>query len=205
MCKYFCSFTVQYISDPYACVLYVVSDIGKAQSGMSKLLKDALLHYIAGDTTIKERLRGIASKFQNCSEVSPQEVSYHLLSLPLSKCSLANDTNTGPADKRVRILKSKPPDAIKVLLAAPTGKAAHNIHDVKLHSAFVLPVMEFGGEIPNLSSDVLNTLRCRLLCLKLIIMYEISMVGSEILSQVNSRLKAILAVLDKIEISWWLT
>ena len=63
----------------------------------------------AGDTTIKERLRGIANTFQNCSEVSAQEVSYHLLSLPLSKCSRANVyINTSPADKRVRNLKSKP-------------------------------------------------------------------------------------------------
>ena len=89
-------------------------------------------------------------------------------------------------------LPSTNPDAIKVLLAAPTGKAAHNIHGMTLHSAFALPVMEFGGEMPNLSSDVLNTLRSKLLCLKLIIIDEISMVGSKILSQVNSRLKAIL-------------
>ena len=89
-------------------------------------------------------------------------------------------------------LPSTNPDAIKVLLAAPTGKPAHNIHGMTLHSAFALPVMEFGGEIPNLSSDVFNTLRGKLLCLKLIIIDEISMVGSKILSQVNSRLKAIL-------------
>ena len=100
---------LQYILDPYACVVYVVSYIGEAQRGMSKLLKDALLHYKAGDTTIKERLRGIANKFQNCSEVSAQEVSYHLLSFPLSTCSRADVyINTGPADKRVRIQKSKP-------------------------------------------------------------------------------------------------
>ena len=100
---------LQYISDPYACVVYVVSYISKAQLGMSKLLKEALLHYKAGDITIKEKPRGLANKFQNCSEVSAQEVSYHLLSLPLSKCSRANVyINTGPADKRVRILKSKP-------------------------------------------------------------------------------------------------
>ena len=100
---------LQYILDPYACVVYAVSYIGKAQRGMSKLLKDALLHYKAGDSTIKERLRGIANKFQNCIEVSAQEVSYHLLSLPLSKCSRANVyINTRPADKSVRILKSKP-------------------------------------------------------------------------------------------------
>ena len=99
---------LQYILDPYACVIYVVSYIGKAQRGMSKLLKDYMLRYKAGDTTIKERLRGIAHKFQNCTEISAQEVSYHLLSLPLSKCSRAMYINTNPADKLVRILKSKP-------------------------------------------------------------------------------------------------
>ena len=53
---------LQYILDPYACVVYVVSYIGKAQRTMSKLLKDALLHYKAGDCTVEERLRGIANK-----------------------------------------------------------------------------------------------------------------------------------------------
>ena len=60
------------------------------------------------------------------------------------------------------------------------------------HSAFALPVTEFNGEMPNLSSDVSNTLRSKLSCLKVIIIDEISMVGSKILSQVNNRLKAIM-------------
>ena len=86
-----------------------MSYIGKAQRGMSKLLKDAMLYYKVGDTTIKERLRGIAHRFQNYTEISAQEVSYHLQNLPLYKCSRANVyINTNPADKRVRILKSKP-------------------------------------------------------------------------------------------------
>ena len=81
-----------------------------------------------------------------------------------------------------------------VLQTAPTGKAAHNIHGMTLHSAFALPVTELHGEMPNLSSDVLNTLRSKLLCLKLIIIDEISIVGSKILSQVNNRLKAIMDI-----------
>ena len=100
---------LRYVLNPYGCVVHVVSYIGKAQRGMSMLLKYALSHYKAGNTTIKERLRGIANKFQNCSEASAQEVSYHFLSLTLSKSSRANMyINTGPADKRVIILTSKP-------------------------------------------------------------------------------------------------
>ena len=99
---------LQYILDPYASAVYVISYIGKSQRGMSKLLRDTLTHLKSGNATIKERLRGIASKFHSCSAVSAQEVSYHLLS-PLSNCSRANVyINTNPANKRVRILKSKP-------------------------------------------------------------------------------------------------
>ena len=91
---------LQYILDPYACAVFVISYIGKSQRGMSKLLRDALMHPKAGNATIKERLRGIAYKFQSCSEVSAQEVSYHLLTLPLFKCSRANVyINTNPANQ----------------------------------------------------------------------------------------------------------
>ena len=119
---------LQFILDPYACAVYVISYISKSQRGMSKLLRDALLHLKAGNATIKERLRGIAYKFQSCSEVSAQEVSYHLFSLPLSKCSRANVyINTNPANKRVRILKSKPvlmgmeQDSVDILLSGLIG------------------------------------------------------------------------------------
>ena len=68
-----------------------------------------MLYCITKHEILRSKLRVIANKFQSCSEVSAQEVSYHLLSLPLSKCSRANVyVNTGPADKRVRILKFKP-------------------------------------------------------------------------------------------------
>ena len=73
-------------------------------------------------------------------------------------------------DSLVRFMNSLPgtkPDAIKVLLTAPTGKAAFNIRGMTLHSAFALPVTEFNGEMPHLSFDVCNTLRTKLSCLKL--------------------------------------
>ena len=81
---------LQFILDPYTCAVNVISYIGKSQRGMSKLLRDALMHLKAGNATIKERLRGIVYKFQSCSEVSAQEVSYHILSLPLFQCTRAN-------------------------------------------------------------------------------------------------------------------
>ena len=59
-------------------------------------------------SSVKQRLCGIAHKFQSCSEVSAQEVSFHLLCLPLSQCSRANVyVNTNPPEQRTRILKLK--------------------------------------------------------------------------------------------------
>ena len=119
--------------------MYVGYYIGKAQRGMSKLLKDALLRYKAGDTTIKERVMAI--KFQNCSEVSAQEVSYYLLSLSLSKCSRANVyINTGSADKSVRILKSKP-----ILQGMP-----HDFKDV-LQSGLIEHYIQRPDQLENVS------------------------------------------------------
>ena len=46
---------LQYILDPCACVVYVLTYIGEAQRGMSKLLKHALLYYKAGDTYYNQR------------------------------------------------------------------------------------------------------------------------------------------------------
>ena len=99
---------LQYILDHYACVVYIISYTRKSQRVMSKLLKDALLQLKAGNATVKERPRSIAHKFQNCSEVSAQEVSYHLLSLPLSQWSRVNVyINTNPPEQRTRVLKPK--------------------------------------------------------------------------------------------------
>ena len=85
----------------------------------------------------------------------------------------------------VRYINSLPgtkPNAIKELLTAPTAKAAFNIHCMTLQSAFALSATEFNGEMPNLSSDVCNTLRSKLRTFKFRIFDEISMVGSNFVS-----------------------
>ncbi|XP_055845331.1 uncharacterized protein LOC129911529 [Episyrphus balteatus] len=83
-------------------------------------------------------------------------------------------------------------DSIKVLLTAPSGKAAFLINGVTLHTAFALPVSQYGGTMPNLSSDIANTIRQKLVNLKLLIIDEISMVGSRLLSRVDTRLRQVM-------------
>ncbi|XP_011313417.1 uncharacterized protein [Fopius arisanus] len=79
-----------------------------------------------------------------------------------------------------------------ILLCAPSGKAAHLIGGVTLHTAFALPITEFGGQMPQLSADIANSIRCKLVNLKLLIIDEVSMVGSNTLSRVDSWLREIL-------------
>ncbi|KAK3094305.1 hypothetical protein FSP39_000082 [Pinctada imbricata] len=79
------------------------------------------------------------------------------------------------------------PDDVKVLLSAPTGTAAHNISGTTLHSAFLLPLGQAKSYI-KLSDDKRNALRTKAGTLKMLIIDEISMVGSDILLQIHYRL-----------------
>ncbi|XP_065356189.1 uncharacterized protein LOC135950582 [Calliphora vicina] len=83
------------------------------------------------------------------------------------------------------------PDLVKVLLSAPTGKAAFGIGGATLHSLFSLPVNQYSGEIRPLSNDVVNSLYARFMDLKVLIIDEISMVGARMLNYLDARLKQI--------------
>nr|XP_018914195.1 PREDICTED: uncharacterized protein LOC109042086 [Bemisia tabaci] len=94
----------------------------------------------------------------------------------------------------IRYFNSKPDtslDLIRVLLCAFPGKVAHHIKGITLHTAFILPVTQFSGALPSLSNATLSTLRCKLRDLRVIIVDEISLVGSRLLDQVDARLKQI--------------
>lgn len=78
-------------------------------------------------------------------------------------------------------------DSTKIVLTAPTGKAAFLIGGNTLHSAFKLPLS--GSTVDALSADITNTIRANFKNLKLIIIDEISMVGSTLFNNLNQRLQ----------------
>lgn len=85
-------------------------------------------------------------------------------------------------------------DSIKVLLCAPCGKSSFLIGGVTLHTAFALPVQQFGGQMPELSHDTSNTISEKLRDLKLLIIDEISMVGSTLFCRIDTRLRQIMVI-----------
>ena len=84
------------------------------------------------------------------------------------------------------------PEAIRVALCAPTGKAASLIDGMTLHSFLSLPVNQCKHKLVKLDSDVSNRIGVKLRELQLLIIDEISMVGFTMFQQVDARLQQIM-------------
>ena len=97
---------IQYVLDVYACAMYIVSYISKAQKGMSQLLQKACHEAREGKSSIKQQVRDIGNKFLNSVEISAQEAVYIVLQLPMRKSSRkVIFINTAPPEDRVHLLK----------------------------------------------------------------------------------------------------
>ena len=99
--------------------------------------------------------------------------------------------------KLLRLAGTLQPGDVTVLLTAPTGVAAFNISGMTLHSALLLGCSKYAGFQP-LSHDRLNTLRCKLSHLMLVIIDEVSMVGCNMLLEIHKRLQQIKGVLPDV-------
>ncbi|XP_065557840.1 uncharacterized protein LOC136025781 [Artemia franciscana] len=75
---------------------------------------------------------------------------------------------------------------------AVTGKAACDIRGTTLHYALSLPVSQGMKNFKDLTADKLNQQRVELIKLKILIIDEVSMVGTNIVEMTNRRLKQIM-------------
>ncbi|XP_070548510.1 uncharacterized protein [Ptychodera flava] len=99
---------LQFVLDPYACAMYIVSYISKSQRGMSALLDQACKEARRGNMELKAQVRHIGNKFLNNVEISAQEAAYIILQMPLTKATRqVVFINTSPPDERTFLLKSK--------------------------------------------------------------------------------------------------
>ncbi|CAH1233099.1 PIF1 [Branchiostoma lanceolatum] len=97
---------IQFILDPYSCIMYITSYMLKSERAMSDLLQKVLEESRGED--LKSKLRKVGSAFLNNREVSAQEAVYRLLSLPLQRKSRqVVYVNTATKDKRVSMLKPR--------------------------------------------------------------------------------------------------
>ena len=95
---------LQYILDPYACVMYIASYMLKSEKSMGELLKQVSKE--CDGEQIRTQLRRLGSVFLNHREVSAQEAVYMILSLPLKQLSRkVVFINTAAKEDRVSLLK----------------------------------------------------------------------------------------------------
>ena len=97
---------IQYVLDPYSCVVYICDYLMKNNKGMSKILENAAKEAKEGNMDLKQSVRHIGNKFLNCSEMSEQECTYSLLELPITQSSIKVEfINTSEIHNRVFIAK----------------------------------------------------------------------------------------------------
>jgi hypothetical protein len=97
---------LQYVLNPYACVMYVASYMTKTEKSMGELLR-----HVANEertTQLSQQLRKVGTAFLTHRDVSAQEAAYRLLSIPMKK--LTREVvyiNTSPKSERITVMKTK--------------------------------------------------------------------------------------------------
>ena len=128
-----CDVDFQYILDVYACTCYIVDQIEKSPRGLSKAIKETA-DQADKNNHHKEKLRAIINCYTNKSEVSAQEVAYHLLGQPLSISSRQTVfINTSPVNERCKILKSKA-ELEKIFKKNPNSTDIYKNNDIDQYS-----------------------------------------------------------------------
>ncbi|XP_071576628.1 uncharacterized protein [Temnothorax nylanderi] len=173
------------------------------QTGVADCSKESRRKISSPPKATKEEMMNILQKLND----KQREIAMHILhcfktnNLPI-KLYISGSAGVGKSTVINAIyqlllnyfedIPSEKNNSLKILLCAPSGKAAFLIGGVTLHTAFALPITQYGGQMPELSADVANTIRENLFELKLFIIDEISMVGSTMFSRIDTRLRQIM-------------
>lgn len=79
---------IQYVVDAYACVVYIISYISKAEREMGLLLGSAQREaHKEGNISAKDALENLGSVYLHNREVCAQESVYRLTNMHLKECS----------------------------------------------------------------------------------------------------------------------
>lgn len=78
---------IQFVLDPFSCIVYVVSYISKAEREMGMLLKQTKIEAAEGNMDAKQTMRTIGSAYLHHREVSAQEAVYRICNLRMRECS----------------------------------------------------------------------------------------------------------------------
>ena len=78
---------IQYITDAYSCVMYILSYVSKAEHELSDVLKDAQRELRDGNFDLKSEMRKLGNVYLDYREVSCQEAAHRMCNLHLKECT----------------------------------------------------------------------------------------------------------------------
>ncbi|XP_052690977.1 uncharacterized protein LOC128168860 [Crassostrea angulata] len=78
---------IQYVLDPFSCIVYIISYISKSEREMGMLLKQTKIEATEGNLSAKQTIKKIGSAYLNHREVSAQEAVYRVCNLKMKECS----------------------------------------------------------------------------------------------------------------------
>ncbi|KAJ8681807.1 hypothetical protein QAD02_017599 [Eretmocerus hayati] len=97
---------IQYITNGYGSVHYMINYITKTDPGMTKILRETSDN-IDINMPLKDELRSVGNVFINSNSMTAQEAVYHCLSLPLISSTRSSVyVNTVPINERVKMLET---------------------------------------------------------------------------------------------------
>lgn len=78
---------IQFVLDPFSCIVYIISYISKSEREMGMLLKQTKIEAEEGNCEARQTLKKIGSAYLKHREVSAQEAVYRVCNLKMKECS----------------------------------------------------------------------------------------------------------------------
>ncbi|XP_062609537.1 uncharacterized protein LOC134271330 [Saccostrea cucullata] len=78
---------IQFVLDPFSCIVYIISYISKSEREMGMVLKQTKIEAEEGNENARIVLKKIGSAYLNHREVSAQEAVYRVCNLKMKECS----------------------------------------------------------------------------------------------------------------------
>ncbi|XP_062597979.1 uncharacterized protein LOC134259411 [Saccostrea cucullata] len=78
---------IQYVLDPFSCIVYIISYISKSEREMGMLLKQTQIEAAEGNLSAHDTIKRVGSAYLNHREVSAQEAVYRVCNLRMKESS----------------------------------------------------------------------------------------------------------------------
>ena len=78
---------IQFVLDPFSCIVYIISNISKAEKEMGMLLRQTKIEAEEGNLNARQTMKAIGSAYLHHREVGVQEAVYRACGLHMKECS----------------------------------------------------------------------------------------------------------------------